>query len=311
MSGIVALLLCSFIVNFAPVNAANSSLGVSPSEIKNEYLVRGAKYTEVITISRTDASAEAKIRFIVDDSTIEDWIVFADGAQLQMAKGVHRIAQRVEITIPANAAYKAYDGSIRVVMEGPSAGQVNILPGVKLDVSLAVSDKVFTKLRVLFIKFLPSAQGQPYAASIKIANEGNSEIAPDKLVVKIFDTSKNLLRTITIKDIPKVKAFTTAEIPLFLTDREPLGEGEYLTEVALFQGENEIFSDVASLVVFIGKPTEITVSPTPTGATSGTLSLLQIMTGLLVLIIVLLLAGLIGIWFVFVKKKNKDDDVPR
>lgn len=287
------------VTHAAPVFAATTSIGASPSVISNQLLVRGASFTEDIVVSRSDAAEDIEVTIEVFPEELRSWTTIENGGKYSMLRGSQRVTVPVTFMVPAQAEFKKYEGYIRVTVEKKSNGQVSVLPGVRIDVTLVVSDKKIEGFKVLFVKMLQSVYGQPYTASLRLNNIGNVDITPEVVILKITDVNAKPLRTIQTTNLKALKPFESTEYPITFTDSNPLPVGEYLGEITVYYKGGLIYQDTISFAI---------VAPSAAdedGTSAATFLKSNLLLVLIAVIMILMLVGIIGILFVLLKRDKK------
>lgn len=303
----VALFVSFAVVHFVffpdYVHAASSSIGVSPSQITNDILTPGAEYETKLTISRASATAEVIAKIEISGQEISSWVTFPAGDSVVIAKGEQRKEITVKIKVPQDAAYRKYEGSLRFTVTQQTQGQVNIVPGVRVDVKLTVTDKITESIKVLYVQAKDSPLFAPYHVMVKVKNLGNAEASPTKLNLLILDINEKELRTLSAQFSEKVAAFSEKDYDIYLQDPTPLSIGEYWARVTVFGGEKELYSDKFSFRITDAIPS-VSVSPS---VDKGSIFASNILMITLVFVGILTLVGLIAIIVVF-RRKNKDEE---
>lgn len=287
------------------VHAASSSIGVSPSQISNDLLVPGAQYTTLLVVSRATATEEVSAKIEVFGDSIASWVSFPQGSTVTLAKGVQRMNMEVLVSVPQNAKVGSYEGNLRLTLTNTKEGQINIVPGVRVDVDLTVTNQTVEGLKVLYMKMLESAMGSPYIILVQVQNTGNVEVRPDSMTMEIFDIAEKKLRSLSYMFTDKVPAFQTKELQAFIQDTDPLGIGEYWAVVTVKKADKVIATEKISFRVGAA------LTPTPTPTKSSLLSSSSpVMWVLFAIIGILVLSGLTVIFFAFFKRNEKKEPVP-
>lgn len=282
--------------------AASSSIGVSPSQISNEILTPGAEVETKLTVSRATASEEVVANVEISGQEIVSWISFPEGNRVTLEKGTQRKEISVKIKVPQNAAYKKYEGNLRFTVTQQTQGQVNIVPGVRVDIRLTVTDKVTESIKVQHVQVKDSALNDPYGLTVKVKNLGNTAAAPTKLVLQILDINENQLRSLEYLFSEKVAPFSEKDYEIFLQDQSVLPIGEYWARVTIYSEELEIFSDKFSFRITEARPS-VSVSTTLDGKGAG----INILGATLVFVGIITLVGLIVLIIVFRRKNNNEE----
>lgn len=299
------VLVASLVVVFAQkVSAASSSIGVSPSQIANDLLVPGATYSTTLVVSRAVATDEVSAKVELFADSFSSWISFPQGNSVKLVKGAQRANLPVTITVPADAKIGNYSGNLRLTITNTQEGQINIVPGVRVDISLKVTNDAVEGIKILYIKMLESAFGSPYVVVLQISNTGNVETRPDTITLEIFDIAEKKLRELTYEFSEKVPAFLTKELQAFVQDTNPLSVGEYWAVVTVKKDGKVIATEKVAFRV--GEA----VQPTPTPEqTQGELAGASLLWVIFAVIGILVLSGLVVIFFAFFKRNEKKEPV--
>jgi hypothetical protein len=213
------LFLAIFITLFW-ATTAGAGFGISPPYVINDRLYPGAHYEQKIVLSRGDPNEDLKAEITIDAPEIENWFSFVPGKEFLLPKGQQQVAMTVSVDVPKDAKYKNYKGYIYVktapVEEEKKAG-VAILLGARIDVDLTVTELKIIDFKIRDLR-IPNSEEGFYWWKIKlpgkikflmnVENIGNTEAAPDKVEIEIYDLSwNNLLYKGEDKSLKKIKPF--------------------------------------------------------------------------------------------------------
>lgn len=297
-------LLAVAILEFSSVHAATSmSIGVSPSQITNSLLSRGAEYETVLVISRAVATEEmkAKVESFGDES--KSWISFPDGDTVTLAKGENRSNMKVLIKVPVEAKLGKYTSSLRFTLSNTTPGQINIIPGVRVDAVLEVTDAKIENIKILVIKMLDSVVNNPYQVSVQVNNTGNVPTHPDTMELQIQDITGKSLRQLSYTFSQDVPPFQAKELLAEIPDANPLPLGEYWAVINVKKSDKILATEKVSFRVVEAVLPTATPTPTKTDSTSSLMWMLIVLTAVFVI-------GAIVIIFVAFRKRNADKAVP-
>ncbi|MCB9815656.1 hypothetical protein H6785_03720, partial [Candidatus Nomurabacteria bacterium] len=212
-----------FLVLFVPVlfvstglNKAEAGFGITPPYVRNVSLTRNSTYEQQILLVRGDPNVAQKAEIIVDAPEIQDWIEVLEGDEIKMPVGTTKVPMTVRVTVPDNAEFKEYDGSIRIRTlpdnDSGSNGAVSISLGAIVDIDLLVIDKKIKDFRVRKISVADLNEGSKFAwlffpgkinFEMLIENIGNVDISPSEVQFKIFDRNGKVLLE-EVKNIGKI-----------------------------------------------------------------------------------------------------------
>ena len=219
----IFLILINITILFPIV--AQAGFGVSPPYINEHHLLPGSHYTTTIYMSQSDPSNLTYCEVTIDAPEIEDWITI--NPSLYFPFWVNQYPMEVIIDVPENASLGSYSGYIRVrklVYDEPG-GQVVIVLGARVDVSLTVIDYNYTYYEVDVVATPDHHIGEDMTVLLTVDNKGNTYAGPPYVIVEIYDISNiNLLETINLTNWTAVPPFTRTTISKQCQCNQPCGE---------------------------------------------------------------------------------------
>ena len=127
----------------API--AEAGFGITPPYVRNTSLIRNSTYEQQILLVRGDPNTAQKAEITVDAPEIASWIQVVEGDVIPLPRGEQKVPMTVRVTVPEDAEFKTYEGSIRIrtVPEDGAVteGAVSISLGALVDIELTVIDK--------------------------------------------------------------------------------------------------------------------------------------------------------------------------
>ncbi|USN92155.1 MAG: hypothetical protein H6782_04755 [Candidatus Nomurabacteria bacterium] len=232
------------------VDEASAGFGITPPYVKNTSLTRNSVYEQQILLVRSDTSVAQKAEIVVDAPDIEDWIVIAEGSEIKIPQGVQKVPMTVKITVPGDAPFDEYKGSIRIRTlpddDQVAPGAVSISLGALVDIELSVIDKQIKDFRVRRISAPDLNEGSKFAwlffpgkirFSMMIENTGNVNVAPSRVEFRIYDRSGKALleETENIGRIKKIKPYVTETVVAEIPTRLPAGG--YIARYTIYNGD--------------------------------------------------------------------------
>lgn len=180
---------------FAQVSNA-AGIGNSPAWIKNDHVLPGMSFNEVINVNRTDATNKAKLDItMTGNADLIKWITIVNKDNLVFKKGQKQLPMTVSFTIPKNAEIKTYSADIYGNLTDLGAKpalkgiEVAIVLGIHVPVKLTVVGKQITDYNVSGISVGPQKDTGPLFISMNITNTGNTGLSSLKGKVTVYDTS--------------------------------------------------------------------------------------------------------------------------
>ncbi len=217
---------------------ADASFGITPPYVKNTSLIRNSTYEQQILLVRGDPNVELVAEVVVDAPEIAGWIQIVEGNLIPLPKGEQKVSMTVRVTVPEEAEFKNYTGSIRIrtlPADGQvAAGAVSISLGALVDIDLTVIDKEIKDFRVRKISIGELNAGHKFAwlffpgkarVEMMIENTGNIDVAPSKVDFRIYERTGTVLleEAKHVGKITKIKPYATETITAEIPTRLPAG----------------------------------------------------------------------------------------
>ena len=230
---------------------AEASFGITPPYVKNTSLIRNSTYEQQILLVRGDPNVALVAEVTIDAPDIAGWIQIVEGDRIQLPKGEQKVPMTVRVTVPEEAEFKNYTGSIRirtVPADGQvAAGAVSISLGALVDIDLTVIDKEIEDFRVRKISIGELNAGHKFAwlffpgkarVEMMIENIGNVDVAPSKVDLRIYERTGTVLleETKHVGKITKIKPYATDTISAEIPTRLPAGS--YVARYRIYNGDD-------------------------------------------------------------------------
>lgn len=292
-------LLFLFLITLLPffwVKPVFAGFGVSPAEIYNDHLKPGAVFEKEIVISRSEADENLKVVIETELGETESWVKFEPSKEFIFPKDEKRKTIKAIVTVPKNAETKDYKGLIRIkASSADSSGSgVSIVQGARMEVTLVTTSLNVNILNIRSVRIPDTDWQQPIKLFANIENSGNTQLAPEKIIIEIQDLNQQLIETQEVTKIEKIEPNTTKEVSVDFKNN--LNGGEYFGVIKIFSEGKEIYTN---RVVF-------RVNPSPDGTS------IQIVTtkkdNLVpkhIIFSILFLAPIIVTVVIYKKSKNK------
>lgn len=250
MNRLFRLLLLVLIFSGIGAESVLAGFGVTPPYVRNTSLTRNSVYEQQILLVRSDPDTPLQASVQIDAPEIASWIQIEQGTEFVLPRGEQKVPMTVKVTVPKDAEFKQYTGAIRIktgaVEEGEGRGAVNISLGAQIDIDLNVIDRVIKDFRIRKIEIPDLNAGHQLAwlyfpgkvrFQMSLENTGNVDIAPSKVVFRIYDPTGSALleETESIGKINKVAPYATADVVANIPTRLPAGP--YLTRYQIFNGD--------------------------------------------------------------------------
>lgn len=232
-----------------PLSQVFAGFGITPPYVHNTSLIRNSTYEQQILLVRGDPVDDLNAQIVVDAPEIKDWIQIVEGYTILLPRGVQKVPMTVRITVPKDAKYQDYSGKIRIrtvpTDDQVAQGVVSISLGAQVDVGLTVIDKIIQDFRIRRISVTDLNEGHKFLwlyfpgkidFSMLTENTGNVDVAPSKVVFRIYDRTGAVLleETQNTGHLKKIAPYATAEIVANLPTHLPTGS--YLARYAIYNG---------------------------------------------------------------------------
>lgn len=232
------------------VPLAEAGFGITPPYVTNSSLTRNSIYEQQILLVRGDPDTAQNAEIIVDAPEIESWIQILEGDLILLPQGVQKVPMTVRVTVPSDADFKDYAGSIRirtVPADGAvTPGAVSISLGALVDIKLSVIDKVIKDFRIRKISVADLNEGSKFGwlyfpgkirFAMFIENTGNVDVAPSSVEFRIFDRSGKVMleETKSLGRMSTIKPYATGEVIAEIPTRLPAGG--YVARYKIYNGD--------------------------------------------------------------------------
>lgn len=258
---ILFVLLPVFLVSTG-FSVAHAGFGITPPYVKNTSLTRNAIYEQQILLVRGDPNVAQRAEVTIDAPGFEDWIEIVEGLSISMPRGEQKVPMTVRVKVPDDAKFQNYQGAIRIRTlpeDGQVAqGAVSISLGARVDIDIDVIDREIRDFRIRRVSVDDLDEGKKLAwlyfpgkihFGMLLENTGNVEIAPSKIVLKIYDrTGEALLEeTKNIGKIKKVAPYAAEETSAEIPTRLPAGS--YVARYQIFNDDAVVQEGDLSLTI--------------------------------------------------------------
>ena len=265
---LVGLALIGLFISLATqVPKSEAAFGVSPPWVRNDHLLPGTTYEQVINLNRSNPDQDMKASISISgDKEIEKWLKIEDVDNLIMRKGEKILPMKVIVKVPKRAAIRNYKGNISVVMESIESegsregGAVGIRLGAHIAVELSVVGEKITDYRIKSIALNTLNEGEPFYIDVEVENLGNTEINELNGQIDIHDYKETeVLKSLafgTLSETVSPDARVKSRVDF---DDLILDPGEYWIAIKVFKDggviyENRLYQQVIGEVVPVVTP---------------------------------------------------------
>lgn len=253
-------------------SVSEAAFGTSPPWVKNDHLLPGTTFEQIINLSRNETDNEMMVNVRMDgDKEVMKWIKIEDEKTLKMKVGQKSLPMKVVVKVPKNAALKDYRGGIFVTLESivdPSSqkgGNVAIKLGAHILVELSVVGTKVTDYRIKSITLDTLTTGENFHLNIEIENLGNTEITDVSGQIDIYDKKETeVIKSVTFGKLadpvlPDDVIRTKVDFADLILD-----PGEYWIVAKIFKDnktiyENRLYQKVEDKVIPVITPEDVGV----------------------------------------------------
>ncbi len=261
--------------------ASEAAFGTSPPWVRNDHLLPGTTFEQVINLSRNDPGRRMQVKLRIDgDKDVKKWMKIENEKKLIMEKGMKVLPMKVTIKVPRRAALKDYRGGIFVTLESiqdesnQQGGNVAIKLGAHILVELSVIGDKVVDYRVKSITTDPLNEGDVFHMNVELENLGNTEILELNGQLDIYDKAESeILKSLTFGDLADpVSPDESIRTRVNFADFE-MDPGEYWVVVKVFKDEEVIYEN--RLYQKINAPVIPVITPEDVGVKKPSLPKLQ------------------------------------
>lgn len=257
-------LVMSLLSNVPPVEAA---FGTSPPWVRNDHMLPGTTFEQVINLSRSEMEDAMKATVkITGDKKLLEWVSIENENDLIMKKGQNILPMKVIVKVPERAEIRNYKGGIYVTLSrvatdsSLSGGEVAITLGANISVDITVIGEKVTDYRVKAVFADPLTEGEPFSIKMEVENLGNTEISQFEGKIDIYDSRQtNVIKSLDFIPVTTpISPDETSMRRMVFTDLM-LESGEYWVNVQVLKNgqveyENKLLLEVREKVVPVVTP---------------------------------------------------------
>lgn len=236
---LVIILLFLFFFN---ANIAFGGFGITPSTVWNDHLLPGSHFEQTVYLVQSKPEKDLLAKIEVDAPEIKDWVSIDRGFEFTIPAGNQQFPIKVIIDVPQNAEFKNYSGriwvkTVPVAKEGE--GMVTVALGAIISLNLKVGSEEIYGFAFRGIVIKDTEEGRPIKVSVTLQNVGNTESAPSKIHLDVYDAYlKDILQSSDVTKIETIKPFETKEIIVKFSNK--LAIGSYFGSVSVFKDDKSI-----------------------------------------------------------------------
>lgn len=242
-----AVIASLFVLSFAIAGVAqaqSSGLGISPSRLTVDHMLRDSEYRQTFMLSHGDHS-EAKFLQVLVDESIEGWITTEHGLEFTWpeARDSEGAQFPLEIIVkaPSDAPNGNYKGTIRIVNTSSvdaakSGSSANVVLAVAIKADLTLSDQQVLDYEIHAISVIPKVEeDSPLETIVHIENKGNVRAKPTKIEVDFYDKfNETFLGEYDETDLDSIGAFVEDGV-ITVNAIHGLSVGQYWARVLVYR----------------------------------------------------------------------------
>jgi|GEM_PF-1843750 len=249
------------------ISVAEAAFGTSPPWVKNDHMLPGTSFEQVVNLSRNETETPMKATVkISGDKALLKWVTIENESKLIMKKGQTILPMKVTVNIPQRAAVRNYLGSIYVslapVMVDPSlgGGEVAITFGANIDVNITVVGDKVIDYQVKSISVDPLEVGTPFKLNMEIENKGNTDFSDPIGQIDIYNSAQTeIIKSLTFIPLKEPVLPDEMKMVKMIFEDVKLEPGEYWVAVKVIKDgkttyENRLFQEVKAKVIPVVTP---------------------------------------------------------
>lgn len=244
---IILGLITSVGMNSIPLKAA---FGTSPPWVKNDHMLPGTTFEQVINLSRSDTGNDMQIGTRLEgEKELLKWIKIENEQPMIMKAGQKTYAMKVSVKAPKRAAIKNYRAGIFVTLEPTEesrakGGTVAIKLGAHILVDITVIGDKVINYRVKSISLDAITEDQPFYMNVEMENMGNTEITELTGTVDIYNkTETEVLKSLNFGALEEPSLPDIVYRTKVIFKDIFLPSGDYWTKIKVFKGKEVIYEN--------------------------------------------------------------------
>lgn len=249
-SSLIALFMVALAITVqTSVEDTSAAAGASPPWVRNDHLLPGSTYEQIVNLSRSNPTTRMQIKSqILGDKELKKWITIEDQDNLFLERGQTIIPMKVIVKVPRRAALKDYVGDIFVTFESAEpestqGGNVSIKLGAHVAVELSVIGDKVTDYRFVSATLEPLEEGEPFALNVSLENLGNTDIETLDGQLDIYNYEETeVLNSLTFGQLSEAVSPDENTVSQIVFDDLVLQPGEYWVKVKVFKDGEETYS---------------------------------------------------------------------
>ncbi len=244
-----------FLLILLTARSVGAGLGISPSRLTADHLLRGSVYEKTFTLSSSEPKETLDFK-VVTEGRIKDWLFTDKGVEFTWPVGKQKFPVTVIVEAPVDTPNGSYQGTIRFISSPKPSEQTGgsgtvVALAAAIQVDLTISGKQVLEYALDAINIESIEQGFFPKIRILVNNTGNVRAKPSKVQVEIYDKFKEaLLASQDITEMGFVAPFKRDEIIIELSI--DLSIGQYWAVVSVYRDDLLLKED--SLVFEVLEP---------------------------------------------------------
>ena len=276
---IVSALIVLSVSVLSNVSSSMAAFGTSPPWVRNNQLLPGSTFRQVIYLSRDETSQTMQVHTKVSgDENLLAWMTIPDQENLIMEKGQNIFPMTVIVSVPEDVELKNYTGSIFITL-APLAdtplggGQVAVALGAHIAVDITVITDEVTDYRIKSVSVDPMEEEDPFAINMKIENTGNIAVSRLEGQIDIYNAANSsMIKSLDFAPLENPVAFNEINEIAMVYEDYKLQPGQYWVEVTTTKDgktvyQNRLLQEVAGEAVTVVTPEDAIGMPAETQKT--------------------------------------------
>ncbi len=232
--------LLVFLLILLTARTVDAGLGISPSRLTNDHLLRDSVYEKTFTLSSSEPKDSLDFRVVIEGQ-IKDWVTTDKGEEFFWPAGQQRFPVTVIAKAPNDIPNGSYKGTIRFISSPKSQEQTKgsstmVALAAAIQVNLTISGEQVLEYEIAAVNIDVVEQGLPMKIRLVLDNAGNVKARPTKVHVDIYDKFQEmLLASYDVTEMGFIQPFKREEIIIEIPDE--LDIGQYWAVVSIYRDD--------------------------------------------------------------------------
>jgi hypothetical protein len=227
-----------------------AGLGVSPSKIGAENMLRGGHFEKQVYLSGIPSGEKVSVQV---EGNIKDWITTDKGDSFYFPKGQASVPLTFMIDVPGDAANGIYGATAEISSgkESKDKGEtsVSVISKVKVEITIKITGTQVREYTISSVSVPATEEGSPINVLVTIQNKGNVAAGPERMEFVVREKPEGeIIWHGNISDIKGIMPYTTGISEI--TFQTGLPKGQYWAYAAFYDSDKQVQKHDSVLDIF-------------------------------------------------------------